>query len=280
MNFKKIYYIYLLFFLLLIFNSQVNAVTVNDPNYNASRLNILNQLPTAWDYSKGDTNIVVAILSSGIDISHPELDSRITTQGYNAVTNQVGAANAVDDYAPYGHGTLLAGIIMAEANNGVGNAGIMWYGKLMPVKVANSMGTSNQDSVAAGINYAAANGAKIIVIPITFSSTNAALDNAINAAYDSGCVIIANSGNEGISTLRYPACNSKVIAVGAVDNSLARRSTSNYGSYLDLMAPGYNITTTALGDTYTSSAGGTSMSCAYVAGVVGLMLSRNPNLTP
>jgi len=182
-------------------------------------------------------------------------------------------------------GILDTGIIGARGNNGTGVSGVMWYVSLMPVKVLDSNNRGYYSWWAQGIQYAVDNGARVINMSMGGTSASSTLRDAVNYAWDNGAFIVASMGNNNSYQIQYPAYYTNVIAVGATDNDDARcvpspwcSFGSNYGEWLDVMAPGCWIYSTAWNDTYQYWSG-TSMSAPQVAGLAGLILSLNPYLT-
>ncbi len=239
----------------------------NDTSY-PSQYGLANiRAPQGWDISTGSNSVIIAIIDSGVDINHPDLAGKIVGgvlgKGKDFVNND---DNAQDDF---GHGTHVAGIAAASSNNGFGVSGVSWGAKIMPVKVLNSGGGGTFANAANGIIWAADSGAQIINLSLGSTSPSITLQNAINYAYGQGVTIVAAAGNDN-GAVRYPAAYSNVIAVGATDSANARYGSSNYGTELDVVAPGVNIYSTRLGGTYGNNTG-TSMSAAYVAGAAAIL---------
>ena len=196
-----------------------------------------------------------------------------------------------------GHGTHCAGIIAALTNNNKGVAGIASNCKIMPVKVMHNLGFGTAFNIAAGVIYAANNGADILSLSLG-GPESSVQKSAIDYAYNKGCTIISSAGNDGvpINTLSYPAAYDNVISVSATEKNDELTSWSTYGSWIDIAAPGYDIVSLrAYGtdmyaiygvepgsnnvpaydkDAILYRASGTSMSCPVVAGVSALVLSK------
>ena len=215
--------------------------------------------------------VKVAVIDTGIDYTHPDLDNNYYG-GYDFVNDD---SDPKDDN---GHGTHVAGIIAAE-DNGVGVIGVAPHAQLYAVKVLNSQGSGTYSDIVAGIDWAIDNNMDIISMSLGGSSGDTALQDALQRAYDAGIVIVAASGNDYANSISYPAKYDTVIAVGATDSSDNRAAFSNYGPELEVVAPGVDIYSTYLGGGY-ETLSGTSMATPMVSGVVALMLSKNPNLTP
>ncbi len=196
-----------------------------------------------------------------------------------------------------GHGTAVAGIIAASSNNGVGTAGVSWGARIMPVKVLDYNGEGYVSDILEGIVWAAEHGADIINMSLGGSTSSKVVRNdyqaAVDYAYSLGVTTVVAAGNDSEyldpadSVYYLPAELNHVIAVGSVNQSNYYCSTANncgytsgWGPLLDVMAPGTNISTTALGGGYTTTFNGTSSATPFVAGVAALVLSADPALTP
>jgi len=312
------------------------SLTPNDPYYNASlsgglfgsansswHLNLINA-DEAWDVTVGNPDIVVAVLDNAIWIDHPDLA--------NKVVLAVDLGNGDDDPNPpeatyiWSHGTHSAGLIAAETNNGIGVASIGNGISIMAVKLGDD--ASDGQAMAAGyegITWAADHGADVINMswgsPMFFQT----MQNIVNYAYNLGCVLVGAAGNNGngmetqmnpdipINYVGYPAALDHVIAVGSCDVGNNKSDFSNYGLWIDVLAPGGYATSGLLGigaftilsttynvagsawDMINGTTGGaasfgvsgnydlmqgTSMACPVTSGLCGLILSANPDLTP
>ncbi|MCC3372822.1 S8 family peptidase [Cohnella sp. REN36] len=224
-----------------------------------------------WRFTKGNRDIVVAVVDTGVQLDHPDLKGRL-----------VNGTNIVDPSAPpeddVGHGTHVAGIIAAEVNNHEGVAGMTWYTKIMPVKALDSTGAGTTYSVAEGIIWAADHGAQVINLSLGNYAQAQFLHDAIKYAYDKGVVVVAASGNDNTDRPGYPAAYPEVIAVGATDPDERRASYSNYGDYIDVTAPGTQIASTYPGSRY-AALSGTSMASPHVSALVSLIRAANPQMS-
>lgn len=187
-----------------------------------------------------------------------------------------GTANEVSAKDDHSHGTFVAGIIGANTNNASGMAGVCWLCKIMPVKVLDNTGSGSTYDVAAGINWAVANGADVINLSLGAPSGIASLQTAVDAAWTAGVIVVAASGNDNGPVL-FPAAYPNAVAVGANNSAGARSSFSNYGPELDVMAPGESVLSVlcacnGMGGGY-GTGDGTSFASPHVAGVVGLMIA-------
>jgi subtilisin family serine protease len=183
------------------------------------------------------------------------------------------------------HGTLVAGIIGATGNNGVGIAGLNWRSKILPLQALSDDGVGYTSTVGAAMHYAVDRGAKVISLSLGSSSPDEYLRSEVAYAQSRGVVVVAAAGNDGCNCMLYPANLSDVIAVGASDSSDRRAGFSSFGANLDLLAPGTTgVRTTTWNNAnrtaaYTSTVAGTSISTPFVSGLVSLLFSRNRDLS-
>jgi subtilisin family serine protease len=177
------------------------------------------------------------------------------------------------------HGTPVAGIIAAKADNKTGIAGIAYNSRILTSKCFNAAGTGESDDIAAAIVYAVDNGAKVLNCSFGDYFESKIIRDAINYAYYKGCVIVASSGNNNNYECHYPSDYDKVICVGGSNERGGKYSFGNYGSLLDIAAPGQNVLTTKTGNGY-SAFSGTSAAAPHVSAGAALLLSANVNLNP
>jgi thermitase len=228
-------------------------------------------LPEAWNITKGSQEVVIAIVDTGVDLTHPDLASKLVA-GYNTVDENTNA----QDYN--GHGTHVAGIAAASTDNSsVGVAGVCWNCKIMPIKALGTSSGSIED-VAQGITYAVDHGADVINLSLGGPEGSTTLLLAVRYAYSKNIPVVAAMMNYGTGDSYYPAAYPETIAVGATDNLDVRADYSNYGNHIDLVAPGSDILSTYYLNQY-GYMSGTSMSSPHVAGVLGLLRSLSPSRT-
>lgn len=245
--------------------------TPNDPNYPSQVFLPKMNAPEAWRVTKGRSNVLVAVLDTGLRTTNRDLHN-MRVSGYNIIA---GNSNYEDDH---GHGTMVTSVIAAEMDNGFGIAGVAPGVSFLAVKVMNSSGSGTYSDMIKGIEYAVSQGAQIVNMSIGGRSASTALKLAIDQAVEKGTVIVAAAGNEGTTSLSYPAAYPNVVGVGAVDINDNKMTYSNTGAGLTVVAGG-----TARVATFTdfiSSVSGTSFAAPYVSGMIALMASENPEMTP
>jgi serine protease len=300
------------------------VLTPNDPQY-ASQWHYYDtygiNAPGAWDLTTGSSSVVAAVIDTGI-LNHTDLNGR-TVAGYDFISD-VWTANDGDgrdsnpsdpgDWVSAGdcgvgepaedsswHGSHVAGTIGAASNNSIGVTGINWVSKILPVRVLGRCGGYDSDIAdairwAAGLSVAGvpanANPAKVINMSLSGEGTcDATFQNAINAAVSAGTAVVVAAGNNNDDASDYAPGNcANVITVAATTRNGNRASYSNYGSVVEISAPGGDsvngvLSTSNSGTTVPASDAyyyytGTSMAAPHVSGVVSLMFSRNPSLTP
>jgi thermitase len=247
--------------------------TSNDPYFTQGYQWFLSKIeaPAAWDTTTGSSKVIVAVLDSGVSASHPDITGKVLA-GYNFVSNNTDTS---DDN---GHGTAVAGLTSASTNNGAGMAAVSWASPVLPVKVLGADGSGTYSGIANGITWAADKGARIINLSLGGTSSSKTLQDAVNYAWNRNVILVAAAGNNGNNTAIYPAACHNVIAVSATNSSDGRPSWSNYGSYVDVSAPGVNVLSLYGTNSY-AYWNGTSFSSPVTSGVVALMTAANPTLS-
>ncbi|QSJ16883.1 S8 family serine peptidase [Nostoc sp. UHCC 0702] len=253
--------------------------------------------PEAWANGYTGEGVVVAVVDTGVDYNHQDLNNNIWTNTKEIADNGIDddGNGYIDDVRGWnfsgsnnntlddnGHGTHVSGTIAGE-NNDYGVTGIAYNAKIMPVKVLNESGSGSYSAIANGIYYAVNNGANVINLSLGGDYSSSTLKSAVEYASSKGVIVVMAAGNDGESSPDYPARYAKNygIAVGAVDSSnnmadFSNRSGSNELAYVT--APGVDVYST-LPDNQYGTFSGTSMASPHVAGVVALMLSANRNFT-
>lgn len=263
------------------------------------------QAPSAWNTSTG-SGVTVAIVDTGVAYENyagapgdrfapyylaPDLAGATFVPGYDFVNSDT---HPNDDNA---HGTHVCGTVAQTTNDGYGVAGVAFAAKIMPVKVLDATGSGTYSDVASGIRFAVDNGAKIINMSLGGSVGSQALQDAINYAQSKDVLVVCAAGNNGASSVSYPARYSWCIAVGATRFDGNRAAYSNYGPDLDIVAPGGDTSVDQNGDGYGDGVlqqtfatnqpanfgfwfyQGTSMATPHVSGVAALVWAANPGFT-
>jgi subtilisin family serine protease len=303
-----------LFMVLLTFihSFEINGVIANSYSDTIPYGIDLVEADKVWSQTHGSTEVIVAVLDSGFNLDHPDLqdvfwnnsdeipDNGIDDDGNQYVDDYCGwdfinQNNNVSYYTDVGfslkaHGTHVTGTIAAQMNN-YGIVGMAPNITIMPLRILNKNDRNPDTVVAEAIRYAADNGARIISMSIniideeiTNDTSYALVEEAIEYAYyTKGALLVAAAGNDGKNTIGRPANNESVIAVGAIDESKEKTWFSNYGTGLEVVAPGSQVNSTGVIDGshpipfYVAS--GTSMATPHVAGALALLLSYNSTLT-
>ena len=224
---------------------------------------------TAWDVTTGD-NVVIAVLDSGVDATHPDLAGRLIP-GWNFYDNNSNTADV------FGHGTLVAGSASANTNNGVGVASVAGNALIMPLRISATDGSASFSNMAKALTWAADKGAHVANISYQSVSGSATVASAAQYMKNKGGVTVVAAGNTGVEQTFAPT--DTMISVSATTSSDAVASWSSYGSYVDVAAPGSGIWTTKKGGGY-GSANGTSFASPVTAAVIAMMRSVNPVLPP
>lgn len=243
----------------------------------------------AWEETKGDEEVVIAVIDTGIDFDHPDLLDKTISRGYDFVNDDNEAA---DDH---GHGTFVSGLAAAKTNNREGIAGVSWDSKILPLKAVDSDGSGYVSWLVEAIRYAADNGAGVISMSLGFSLEPGeevpSLEEALVYANTNGVVCVASAGNESSSVLYPAAYDEYCIAVAATDYNDSRPAWSNFGPEVDVAAPGAKIVSLVptwlpglIWNDFTlppyGFGDGTSASAAIVSGFVALIKGIKPWLTP
>lgn len=254
-------------------------VIPNDPRYADQYHLALIGAPSAWDISRGSASETIAILDSGSDTDHGDLGARIVrVAGGDIVEGDDDAADAPNGT---GHGTAVAGIAAAATNNGTQVAGIDWISKLLPIRILDTGGSASSFDIEAGIRKATLHRARVINMSIGYGdpSIDPLVEAALADAAAAGIIIVASAGNSATSSVHYPASSQYAIAAGSSTSADARSSFSNYGTGLDIMAPGSSLISIGLNDA-TVTGSGTSFSAPIISAAAALVRAIRPGLTP
>ncbi len=250
--------------------------TPNDPQFGSQwwHQNINSEL--GWDYYTGDTNYIAAVVDTGVDTNHPDLQANLLS-GYNSADRLTQAnGGRIEDIN--GHGTLCMGCVGAIGNNNNQVVGAMWNSGLLPIRATNSSnGGAYLSDLTDGALWAGQQGAGSVSVSYSGVESNSVgtTGTTLKNSYD--CLMVWAAGNSGYS-LSSSADWANVIITSATDSNNNKASWSNYGSPIDVGAPGVSVLTTSNGGG-TSSVSGTSFACPITNGVVGLIRSSNPSLT-
>ena len=287
-------------------------------------------LPAAWDLGKGNASTVIAVMDNGLDISHPDLASQVWTNAaeipgngidddlngyvddvhgwdFGRHDNDPSAEPMYDPTDPFQvdlgfHGTFVSAVAVAATNNGEGIAGTGWNCHFMPLKLGDAAGQLTLEAVSEAFGYMIDQGASVLNMSFGTADTTALpyFQALVDDATAAGIVCVAAAGNDGLDKRSYPAACDNVLSVGATDDTNARASFSNFGSWVDVAAPGaamwsaipQNYLTDELsqiwylllfgwdGESPYMYGDGTSFASPLVAGVCGLLRAQNPSLSP
>ncbi len=273
--------------------------------------------PEAWQQTTGSSDVVIGIIDTGVDYEHEDLaqqiwvndaedlngNGRLDSLDLNGIDDDqngyvddvvgwdfTNAPNFPDrgdflhpDNDPMdeflsGHGTQAAGIIAATRDNGIGISGIAPDARVMPLRAGTSSGFLEEDDVAEAIVYAVENGCKIVNMSFGDVAVSFLLRDAIAYGAQNGVLFVASAGNSSTSAANYPAAFDETVSVGATNENNSLAPFSNFGSKLDIVAPGQQVMATEINDDY-GPVDGTSFSAPVVAGVAALIWSANPQFS-
>ncbi|MHC4633358.1 MAG: S8 family peptidase, partial [Planctomycetota bacterium] len=256
--------------------------------------------PQAWDVHTGSSEVIVAVVDTGVDYNHRDLQGNIwinsdeiPNNGFDDDGNGYRDDIYGYDFINYdrdpiddnGHGTHCSGIIAAAGNNGLDIAGVCWNAKIMALKFLDENGEGFNSDAATAIYYAAENGADVISNSWGGPYYSEMLEEAIDYAHSQGVIMAAAAGNGNSDSTFYPAFYEHMIAVAATNSNDQKAPFSNYGSRVDIAAPGVDVLSLrasqilfgTIHDDYTTIASGTSMACPHAAAIIALIISNHPD---
>ena len=229
---------------------------------------------SVWSMTRG-AGVTVAVIDSGSG-PHPDLDANMDIG--RTMFGSIDSAGVVDVDADKGHGTHVAGIIAAVADNGIGGAGVAPQARVLPIRALDSLGAGFSMDVSKAVRFAVDTGAKVINLSLGGEIEDPGLTAAIQYAVDRNVLVVAAAGNGAAnSTPKWPAASDLTLAVTAVDRDISVTSFDQRGDYIDLAAPGTSILSTAKNDYSIQS--GTSMAAAFVSGAAALLFAAQPSIT-
>jgi subtilisin family serine protease len=234
---------------------------------------------SAWEETKGRTDVVIAVIDTGVDLDHPDLRNKLVSSGKDFVNED---DDASDDHS---HGTFVAGLAAAETDNGIGIAGVAWNCSILPVKCMDEEGEGLYSWIIDGIDYAINQGVHVINLSLGGASPSDALEEVVGRAYSANIPVIASVGNDAEGVLYPAAYDAYVLAVAATDYNDVRPSWSNTGPEVDVAAPGDLVLSTVPtwyfgpGSIPYGLGSGTSFACPHAAGMIALIISQKDWLT-
>ena len=253
--------------------TQTFAAATNDPLIDQQWGLVAIGAPSVWSITRG-AGVTVAVIDSGSG-PHPDLDVNMDVGRTIIDLNE---SVGMRDVSVEGHGTHVAGIIAAVADNGIVGAGVAPQARILPIRTLVSDGSGRVDDVSKAIIFATNSGAKVINLSLGRETDYRDPTNAIQYAVDRNVLVVAAAGNAGVSAApKFPAANDLTLAVTAVDRNNGVTSFDQRGEYIDLAAPGSSILSTASNDYKFLS--GTSMAAAFVSGAAALLFAAQPSIT-
>ena len=242
------------------------ALTPNDPGYRSQWGTVQTRVNQAWSSVRGASRVVIAVVDTGVTTT-PDLAGRVLP-GHDFVNRDD------DPRDDSGHGTMAAEVAAANGYNGAGIAGVCWACRILPVKVLGRDGSGSYSDIAEGIRYAADRGANVINLSLSGTDDSRLLRDAVAYATAKGSLVLAAAGNDGSSVPHFPAAIAAVVAVGGETSTGTRYPWSDYGSWVDVTAPGCNPSQALNGSVEQFC--GTSSATPFTAGVAGLLASTDP----
>ncbi len=248
----------------------------------------------AWDITKGDPSVIVAVIDTGVRLDHEDLANNLWVNtgeipgngidddgnGYVDDVNGYDFANGDSDPSDdYGHGTACAGLVAAVQDNNKGCSGVAPHTRVMALKAALSNGYFYDSANTPAYIYAANNGAKVLSMSFFSDRVSPMEEDGINYCWSHGVLPVCAAGNSASVIPYYPGAYENTLSVAAVNENLNKAGFSNYGSWVDVSAPGVNLATSTMDGDYTTGFSGTSGACPMVAGAAALCFAASPNAT-
>ncbi|CAN5706061.1 hypothetical protein BH10BAC2_BH10BAC2_42960 [soil metagenome] len=259
-------------------NNNSNSYTPNDLGLNQYALRNINA-QGAWDVSRGNRSVIIAIVASAIDVNHEDLAANVVKQ-WDVSDDDANPSPPSSSDLFWEYGTYIAGIACATTNNGKGIASIGFNCGLMAVKVTPDLGNPEiMYDFYEGISWAVENGARVINCSGGGGVFNETEQNIINDAYDHNAIVIAGAEFGDHSSIQYPAGYNHVVAVAEVDSLDKKSGISNFGSWVDVSAPGVYVYSTLPANQYGQYQTASGAAASLVAGLCGLIWSVNPLLS-
>lgn len=249
------------------------AVSPNDPAWPRQEEMRLIEANRAWEVTTGDPQVIIAILDTGVLPSHVDLEGKLLP-GFDFLAGKPGA---IDDQ---GHGTFTAALAAGTGNNKAGMAGMCWGCRVLPLKILNQEGRGPTSAFSQAIRYAVDHGARVVNVSAGGPNRSQAMEDAIAYATSKNVLVVAAAGNTPEARANYPAAIEQVLAVAASGPDDGITDFSTFGAFIDLAAPGVNITSAYLGgNDRLARANGTSASAPFVSGAAGLIVSVRPEIS-
>jgi len=270
------------------------AYTPNDPLW-PNQWHFLNiQVDDAWDVSLGGASAIVAVIDTGVEVTHEDLQANIWVNADEIPQNGVDddqngyvddingydfAYNDPDPNDVYGHGTPCAGLAAGVGDNSIGVSGVAPRARIMALKASIDEGYFYDSNNVAAYLYAANNGAKVLSMSFFSDRVSNSERLAIDYCANHGVLPVAASGNSNHIYPYYPAAYESTLAVAATNQNDNKAGFSDFGTWVDVAAPGVSLTSVAVNNGYTGGFGGTSGATPHVAGVAALLFGAKPNAT-
>lgn len=270
------------------------AYTPNDPMWPDQWHMRTIKADLAWDQSLGGSGAIVAVIDTGVEVSHEDLAPNIWVNAGEIPGNSIDddgngyiddingydfAYNDADPNDVYGHGTACAGLVAGRGDNSLGVSGVAPKARIMALKASFDDGYFYDSNNVGAYLYAANNGAKVLSMSFFSDRVSNSERLAIDYCWSHGVLPVAASGNSNFIYPYYPGAYENTLSVAATTQSNQKAGFSDFGTWVDVAAPGVSLTTTAKGNAYTGGFAGTSGATPHVAGMAALLFGANPSAT-